>query len=127
IVLRTEHTLPACLALSACNRPECVETPGNRWKKAPFCLDVGCNHAKTWRLRLIGPVASPKTLNGNIGPPSSFKQVMQALSLVPTTEIGMIGTPRSTGFREDQDLLLIIHEGARFIEIGTTGPTFDSK
>ncbi len=42
-------------------------------------------------------------------------------------EISVITTPRAAGIREDQDALLIIHEGGSLRQVGGTGTAFHDE
>src|SRR5690606_35447211 len=59
--------------------------------------------------------------------PARLEQVMNAPALVLRPEIGMIGAPRSTGFGEDEDTLLIVHECVRLANIRTGRPVLDGE
>ena len=77
------------------------------------------------RLRLIGAIGAAKTLNGCIGAPARFQQIMDALSLIFASTVGMIAASRAAGVREHKDALVVIHEGLRLGEIGHGGAVFD--
>ena len=52
---------------------------------------------------------------------------MDPQALVPGAEVGVITAPRATGIREDQDALLVVHEGGGFREVGRPCPAFHDK
>ena len=83
IVFGTEQALPSRLPLAARDRAKAVEALGNGREKALFALHIGGHGPKQRRLRLIGAVRAAKPLNGGIGLPPGFQQIMDALSLVP--------------------------------------------
>ena len=49
---------------------------------------------------------------------------MDAQALVPGGEIGMVGAAGAAGIGEDEDPLLVVHEGLRLGEIGSAGAVF---
>ncbi|MCD8567962.1 MAG: hypothetical protein LRY50_06330 [Geovibrio sp.] len=57
-------------------------------------------------------------MNGGIGFPAGLEQIVDALSLVPRGEVGMVAAARAAGIGKDEDALFIVHEGLRFGEIG---------
>jgi hypothetical protein len=68
----------AGLALTLGDGAQRVETPRDSRKEALLGLHIGRDRPKQRRLRLIGTVCSAQSLNGGIGLPSSFEQVVHA-------------------------------------------------
>ena len=69
------------------------------------------------RLRLIGAVGAPETLNGGVGLPAGFEQVMDTQALVPRRQVRVIAAAGAAGVGEDEDALQVIHEGGGLGEI----------
>ncbi len=93
IVLGPEHALAAGLALSPRDRPERVETPGNRRQKPLLALHIARHGTEERRLCLIGPVGAPQPLDRVIRLPAGFQQVMHAQALVLRRTLGVIARP----------------------------------
>jgi hypothetical protein len=51
---------------------------------------------------------------------------MDPALLVPTAEVGMVGSPRAAGIRKDQDALGPLHEALRFGDISTGASPFEA-
>src|SRR5882672_2840407 len=90
IVLGTEQALAAGLALAARNCAQRVETASNGREKAFFRLHVCRNGAEQRRLRLVGSVGATEPLDGGVGLPSGFEQVMDAQPAIPRREFGVV-------------------------------------
>ena len=127
IVLGPEQPLPAGLALATRDRPECVETARDGRQEPLLRLHIRGDGSEQRWLRLIGPVGAAQSLNGRIGLPARFQEVVDPQALVLRPEIGVIAAPRAAGIREDQDALLVIHEGGGFREVGRARPGFDHE
>ena len=52
---------------------------------------------------------------------------MDALALVPAAEIGVIAAPGAAGIGEDEDALVVVHEGGRLGEIRRGGTGLDAE
>ena len=118
IVAGAEHVLAAGLPLAARDRSQTVEPSGDRRDEALLRLHVGRYRAEQRWLLLIGAVGAAKALDGGVGLPACFEQVVDAAALVPYAQIGMIGSPCAASLREDEDVLLVIHERMGFSNIG---------
>ena len=127
IVLGSEQPLPAGLPLTPRDGPQCVEAARDGREEPLFRLYIGRHRPEQRRLRLIGAVGAPETLDGRIGFPTGFQQVVDPQALVPGAEVGVITAPRATGIREDQDALLVVHEGGGFRKVGRPCPTFHNE
>ena len=121
IVGGAEQTLAAGLALAPGDGAERVEAARDRTQEALLGLDVGGDRPEQRRLRLVGAVGAAETLDRGIGLPARFQQVVDAQTAVLRGQIGMIGTAGAAGVGEDQNALLVIHEGLRLGEIGRAG------
>ena len=101
--------------------PKRVETPRDRRQEPLLALDVGRDRTEHRRLLLVGAVRAAEALDRGIGLPARLQQIMDALALVPAAEIGVIAAPGAAGVGEDQDPLLVVHEGGglgKFAEAG---------
>ena len=127
IVVGAEQALASRLALAAGDGAERVETPRDRRQEALFAFDVGRDGTEHRRLLLVGAVRAPETLDCGIGPPAGLEQVMDALALVFGVEIRVIAAPGAAGVGEDEDALVVVHEGARFREIRGSRPRLDAE
>ena len=79
------------------------------------------------RLRLVGAVGAPKSLDHGISFPAGLEEIVDAQAAVPGRELGMIGAPGAAGVREDEDALGIVHEGGGFGEVRRAGPVLDHQ
>jgi hypothetical protein len=79
------------------------------------------------RLLLVGAVRAAETLDRRVGLPARFQQVMHPLALVAAAAIGVIAAPGAAGIGEDQDALVIIHEGGCLGEIRRGGTRLDAE
>ncbi len=52
---------------------------------------------------------------------------MHPQPLVPGGQIGMVGAAGAAGVGEDENPLLVIHEGLRLGEVGRTGAVLDHQ
>ena len=127
IVLRPEHVLPARLALPACDGAERVQPPRDGRDKALLRLHIGGNGPEQRRLRLIGAVGAPKALDGAVGFPPGFEQIMDAKPLVQGAQIGMIRPARAACIGKDQDALLVVHERLGFGKARRGRPVLNGK
>ena len=127
IVLGTEQALSAGLALPARDRAQRVEPPGDGRKEALLGLHVGRDRPEQRRLRLIGAVGAAEALNGGVGLPSGFEQVVDPQALVPGRQVRVIAAPGAAGVGKDEDALGVIHEGGGFGEIGGWRTVLDGK
>src|SRR4051794_8070768 len=127
IVVGPEQALAAGLTLSPGDRAERVEAARDRRQKALLALDVGRDGPEHRRLFLVGAVRAPETLDRGIRLPARLQPVMNALALIAGTEIGVIAAPGAAGIREDQDALVVIHEGRCLGEIRRSWPGLDAE
>ena len=127
IVVGPEQALAAGLALSPGDRAQRVETARDRRQEALLALDVGRDGPEHRRLFLVRAVRAPETLDRGIGLPARLQQVMDALALIAGAEIGVIAAPGAAGIREDEDALVVIHEGRGLGEIRRSGPGLDAE
>ena len=107
----TEQALAAGLALAASDGAQGVEAARDRRQEALLALYVGRDRPEHRRLLLVGAVRAPEALDGGIGTPAGFEQVMDPLPLVFAGEVGVIAAPGAAGVGEDQNALVVIHEG----------------
>src|SRR5262249_46611539 len=70
------------------------------------------------RLLLVGAVGAPQSLDGGVGAPAGLEQVMDALALIAACKIGVIAAPGPAGVGEDENALVVIHEGGGLGIIG---------
>ena len=127
IIAGAEHVLAAGLPLAARDRSKTVEPSGDRRDEALLRLHVGRYRAEQRWLLLIGAVGAAKALNGGVGLPACFEQVVDAAALVLHAKVGMIGPARAASLGEDEDVLLVIHERMGFSDVGRGWPVLDSK
>ena len=127
IVVGAEQALSARLALAAGDRAQRVEAARDGGEEALLRLDVGGDRTEQRRLRLVGAVRAAEALDGGVGLPARFEQIMDAETAVLRAEIGVVGPAGAAGVREDEDALLVVHEGLRFGEIGGTGAVLDRE
>ena len=127
IVVGAEQALAAGLALAAGDRAERVEAARDRREKALLALDVGRDRPEHRRLLLVGAVGAPESLDRGVGAPAGFEQIMDALALVPAGEIGVIAAAGAAGVGEDEDALVVIHEGGGLGEIRRSRAGLDAK
>ena len=126
IVGRVEQVLTARLALAARQRAQGIEPSRNGRDEAAFALHVGGYRPEQRGRGLVGAVRATETLDGVVGAPSRFKQEVNPALLIPTAEVGMIGTPRAARIGEDQDTFGPFHEALRFGDIGTGTTPFET-
>ena len=107
--------------------PKRVETARDRRQEALLALDVGRDRPEHRRLLLVGAVRAAESLDRGIGLPARLQQVMDAPALVPAAEIGVIAAPGAAGIGEDQDALVVIHEGGGLGEIRRSRAGFDAE
>jgi len=79
------------------------------------------------RLRLVGAVGAPKSLDHGISFPAGLEEIVDAQAAVPGRELGMIGAPGAAGVREDEDAPLIIHEGRSLRQVRGTRAVLDHE
>ena len=127
IVVGAEQPLAAGLALAAGDGAERVETARDRRQKALLALDVGRDRTEHRRLFLVGAVGAAESLDRGIGPPAGLQQIMDALALIAAGEIGVITAPGAAGVGEDEDALVVIHEGGGFGKIRRSRAGFDTQ
>ena len=121
------YSRPARLALPAGDRAQGVEAAGNGRQKPLLALHVGRDRAEDGRLLLVGAVGAAETLDRRVGLPARFQQIVDPLALVATAAIGVIAAPGAAGIGEDQDALVVIHEGGGLGEIRRSGAGLDAK
>ena len=127
IVAGPEQALASGLALAAGDGAERVEPLRNRREEALLPAHIRGHRPEQGRLRLIGAVRAAKTLNGGIRAPAGLQQIMDALSLVLRAAIGVVAAAGAARIGEDEDALVVIHEGLRLGEIGHGRAVFDLK
>jgi hypothetical protein len=76
IVVGAEESLAAGLALALGDGAERIEAAGDGGEKALLGLDVGGDRPEQRRLRLVGAVRAAKALDGGVGLPARFEQVL---------------------------------------------------
>ena len=127
IVAGPEQALASGLALAAGDGAEGVEPLRNRREEALLPAHIRGHRPEQGRLRLIGAVRAAKTLNGGIRAPAGLEQIVDAFSLVLHAAIGVIAAAGAARIGEDQDALVVIHEGLRLGEVGHGRTVFDLK
>ena len=127
IVVGAEQALAAGLALAAGDRAERVETPRDRRQEALLAFDVGRDRPEHRRLFLVGAVGAAQSLDRGIGPPAGLEQVMDALALILAGEIGVIAASGAAGVGENQDALVVIHEGGGLGKIRRSRAGLDAQ
>ena len=127
IVVGAEQALAAGLALALGDGAERVEPARDGGEEALLGLHVGGDRPEQRRLRLVGAVRAAETLDGGVGLPARFQQIVDAQTLVLRREIGMVAASGAAGIGEDQNALLVVHEGLRLGEIGRAGAGFDRE
>src|SRR3546814_15188116 len=60
-------------------------------------------------------LGAAKALNGGVGLPACFEQVVDAAALVLHAKVGMIGPARAASLGEDADVLLVIQDRKRVV------------
>jgi hypothetical protein len=100
IVVGAEQSLPAGLALAACDGAERVEPASDRAEESLLGFDVGGYRPEEGRLRLVGPVGAPEALDCGIGLPSGLQEIMDAKAAVSRCEVSVIAAARATGVAE---------------------------
>src|SRR5712672_1451157 len=121
IVVGAEQPLAAGLALALGDGAERIKAAGDGGEKALLRLDVGGDWPEQRRLRLVGAVRAAKALNGGVGLPARFEQVVDPQALFLRRKVGVIGTSGAAGIGKHENVLLVIHEGLRLGEIGRSG------
>jgi len=127
IILRPEQALSSGLALPARDGAERVEPARDGREKALFGLHVGGDRPEQRRLRLIGAIGASESLDRGVGLPARFQQIMDAQPLVLRGEISMIAATGAAGVGEDEDALVVVHEGGGLGEIGRAGARCDES
>src|SRR5437660_10944470 len=117
IVVGAEQSLASRLALAAGDRAERVETPCNRRQEALLALHVGGDWTENRRLLLVGAVGAAEPLDGSIGAPAGFQQIVDPLALIAAAAIGVIAAAGTAGVGENEDALVVVHEGGGLGEI----------
>jgi hypothetical protein len=99
----------------------------DRGEETLLGLYVGGERPKQRRLGLAGAVRAAKTLDGSVGFPACFQQIVDTQPLVFCGEVGMVAASGAAGIGKHEDALLVVHEGLCLGEIrgGNTRP--DSK
>ncbi|MPM00178.1 hypothetical protein SDC9_46401 [bioreactor metagenome] len=82
VVLGAKQPLPAGLALAARDGSQRVEAAGDGGEEPLLCLHIRRHRPKKRRLRLIGAVGTAEALDGSIGLPAGFQEVVDPQALV---------------------------------------------
>ena len=127
IVVGPEQALAPGLALPLGDGAQRVEPAGDGGEEALLGLHIGGDWPEQGWLRLVGAIAAAQALDGRVSLPACLQEVVDAQSLVPGTQVGVIGAARAAGIAEDEDALVVIHEGLRFGEIGRAGTVLHAK
>src|SRR5712672_689202 len=91
IIIGAEQPLAAGLALALGDGAERIEAARDGGEKALLRLDVGGDRPEQRRLRLVGAVRAAEPLDGGIGLPARFEQVVDPQALILRRKIRMIG------------------------------------
>ena len=79
-------------------------------------------------MRLIGAVGTAQSLDGRIGLPSRFQEIMDSEPSVPCREVSVIGTPGAASVGEDEDALRTSSmERLSFAKVRGTGAVLDDE
>ena len=113
IVFFAEHALRAGFALAFGERAKLIETFADCRCEAFFTVHVRSADPEERRVDLSRAMRAPKPLDGRIRTPAGLQQVMATPLLVFRCLRRMIGSPRATCIREDQDVLFPIHKRLR--------------
>ena len=127
IVFGPEQALAAGLALAAGDGAERVEPARDGREEALLGLHVGGDRPEQRRLRLVGAVGAAEALDRGIGLPAGLEQIVDAQAPVPRRELGVIAAPGAARVREDEDALVVIHEGGGLGEVGGAGAVLDAS
>src|SRR5207248_7520221 len=92
-----EQSLATGLALAPGNGAERVEPASDRAEEALLGFDIGGDRAEQRRLRLVGPVAAPQTLNRGVRLPADLQQIVHAKPMVLGREIGVVAAAGAAG------------------------------
>ena len=109
------------VALAAGDGPEAVEAAGDGGDEAALALHVGGDRAEQRRRLLVRAVGAPESLDGLVGPPAGFEQVVDPAVRVAAAQVRVVAAAGVAGHREDQDLLLAVHERVRLVGVGRAG------
>ena len=103
IIHRIEKILAPGLSLSARERPQTVEPPGDRADEAPLAPAVGRHWSEDWCRHLVGPVRASKSLDRSSGAPARLEEVMDPpLVRRAAAAVGMIASARPACIGEDE-------------------------
>ena len=127
VTCRSIRAVSAGLALAARDSAERVEAARDGRQKALLALHIGGDGTEDRRLLLVGAVGAPQSLDRGISAPAGFEQVMHALALVAAGEIGVIAAAGAPGIGEDEDALVVVHEGGGFGKIRRSRTGFDTE
>ena len=97
IVLGTKEPLPSGLALSPGDRAQRIEPPRDGGEKALLGLHIGRDGTEQRRLRLVGAVGAPQTLDRGVGLPARLEEVVDTQATIPRPEVGVIGAAGAAG------------------------------
>src|SRR6202011_4513677 len=97
IVVGAEQALAAGLALALGDGAERVEPACNGGEEALLGLYVGGDRPKQRRLGLVRAVGAAEALDGGVGLPTGFEQIMDTQALVLRCEVGMIAASGAPG------------------------------
>ena len=112
---------PLVMAPSVSSRRAMVER--KRFSAFTF-VAIGRNSGGcAWLVRL----RPAEALDGGVGLPARLQQIVDTLTAVLRREIGVIGAAGAARVGEDEDALLVIHEGLRLGEIGRAGAGLDGE
>ena len=127
IVVGAEQALAAGLTLSLGDGAERVEPARDGGEEALLGLHVGGDRPEQRRLRLVGAVRAAEPLDGGVGLPAGFQQIVDTQAAVLRREIGVVAASGAAGIGEHEDALLVVHEGLRLGEIGRAGAGLDRE
>src|ERR1700681_4846460 len=99
----TEQALAAGLALALRDGAERVEPARYRAQEALLGLHVRGDRPEQRWLRLVGAVGAAEALDGGVGLPARFQQIVDTLTAVLHREVRVIGTPGAARVGEDED------------------------
>ena len=110
------------VALAARDRPQRVQPLGDGGDEPALGLHVGGHGPEDGGRHLVRAVRAAQSLDGLVGPPSGFQQVVDAAAAVSAAGVGVVAAPRPAGSREDEDQLLAGHELLGLPQVGGVRP-----
>ena len=127
VVGRLEHALPARLPRTPRDRAEGVEAARDRGDEPLLALHVRRDEHEERGLSLVRAVGASEPLDRVVGLPTGLEQVVDALALVPRVQVRVVTATGAACVREDQDALVVVHEGGGLAVVRRTGTALDRE